>query len=134
MQPVPFRTLPDGTVSLDLSVDGRWARLVAGYRHRPDRVSLRVLTRTVKRGGAVSCRLEISDDRGTRVKGGVLLEVDVFGPAGERLPRHSGMHAPLPGTLTAQSRMEENSMAGSYRVVASLPQTGARADAQFVLE
>ncbi|NOY81715.1 MAG: hypothetical protein GXP31_12030, partial [Kiritimatiellaeota bacterium] len=66
-QEVPWTREADGSVALELSVSGRWARFVLGYRTRPARLVPAAAPQVVERGGRVELAVEVRGGAGRPV-------------------------------------------------------------------
>lgn len=133
MQEVPFEAAGEDALRLRLTVPGRWGRMIAGYRTRPERVSVGMRTQGVARGEELSYDVSTLDAAGGPIAGGVLLEVEVRDPQGEVVTRYGGVFAPREGMQVVRRPVAINAMPGRYTVRVTAPQTGARAEAAFTV-
>jgi hypothetical protein len=131
MQVVEPDHLDDGSVVFDLRVDGRWARLIAGYATAPRKVRIAVKTRRPKCGEELKYDVKVTGRWWQMVCGGVLLDVSVFGPDGKPVPRFGWPSAPADGIAAFRIPVPVNARPGKYTIVVTAPQTGDSDRASF---
>ena len=130
MKDVAFERNEDGSLIVQLDVPGRWARIIAGYRAKPERVELKVETPQVKLGEQLRYEVSILDSAGKPVSGGVLLEIEVSDPAGNIVTRFGGSFAPLTGAQVIRVPVPINASKGTYKITARAPQIGVERQAE----
>ncbi|MEW6359865.1 MAG: hypothetical protein AB1696_26245 [Planctomycetota bacterium] len=133
MTPIEFERTNNGALSLPLDVEGRWARLIAGYRKKPQRLELGVANEKVRPGEELRYHVRVLDEFGKLVPGGILLEIEVHGPDGVLVPRLGGPRAPLSGEQTISVPIPINACIGQYRVDVRAPQADLSAVAGFLV-
>lgn len=121
----------DGKTQLRLSVPGRWARVVAGYKTRPAGINLTLPPGQVQRDGLLQYSVAVVGENQRPLKGGLLLEAEVVGPDGQPVPRFGGAFAPQDGTRTVRVPVPLNAPAGQYGLTITAPQWGATSKTSF---
>ena len=134
MEPVELTERGASGFAVRLDVPGRWCRMVAGYRAKPDRVVATVRQPRVARGGVLRYEVRAVDANGADVKGGILLEIDALSGDGRRVSRYGGPRAPLSGRVTADVPVPVNARTGKHTLVVRAPQAGLEVRTDFVVE
>ena len=131
MEPVAFETVKDAAITTQIEVDGRWARMLAGYRQKPENVRIKVQTERVKSGQTLSYEVELLDGKRDRVRGGVLLETAVRDPDGNVVTRFGGSRAPVDGVAEFAIPVPVNAKPGAYTITTQAPQAKLKQTATF---
>ncbi len=131
MRPVSFERTAEGSLLVELTVRGRWARLLTGYGTRPARLALDLEDRRLRRGEPLRYAIQVLDREKSLVKGGILLDVEVSDPNGVKVARFGTPSAPADGRHKVSVEIPINARKGKYRIVARAPQAGLSAAATF---
>ncbi|MBT3377368.1 MAG: hypothetical protein HN742_06015 [Lentisphaerae bacterium] len=124
----------DDSLVLNLTVPGRWGRVLAGYGLRPTGIVLELADRRLRPGENVEYRVRAKGGFRKVASGGVLIETTVIGPDGVRIARLGGKCAPLDGMAQLGGSIPLNAKPGRYEVLATLPQTGDKRRKTFTVE